>query len=72
MVSPTEIDDEEHISKVLGGFRLVLNQLLKPLRLYGQESYVDMVTQEIVEIAWQLHFKLEGIDVPYEVKDLHW
>ncbi len=68
----TEIDDEEHISKVLGGFKLVLNQQLKPLRLYGQDNYVDEVTEEIVQLAWQLHLKLEGIDIPYEFKDLHW
>ena len=68
----TEIDDEEHISKALGQFQLVLNYLLKPLSLYGQGAYVDMVTKEIVQVAWQLHWKLEGVDEPYEFKDIHW
>ena len=68
----TEIEDEEHISKALGQFRLTLNGLLQPLRLYGQSNYVDSVSEEILRLAWQLHWKLEGVDTPYEVPDLHW
>ena len=68
----TEIDDEEHVSKVLGQFSMTLNGIMSPLRLYGQEIYVDMVAEEIVSLAWQMHWRLEGIDMPYEVRDLHW
>ncbi len=64
--------DEEHISKALGQFQLALNGLLHPLRVYGQDVYVDSVIQEILKLAWQLHLKLEGFDIPYEVTDLHW
>ncbi len=68
----TEIEDEEEIKKILGQFRLNLNQLLKPLRLYGQGVYVDGVTLEIESLAWQLHWKLCGVDIPYETNDIHW
>ncbi len=68
----TEIDDEEYLNKALGQFRLTLNILLKPLRLYGQDDYVDVVSEEVVKLAWQLHWKLEGVDMPYEVPDIHW
>ena len=68
----TEIEDEEHISKALGQFRLALNAVLRPLRLYGQAPYVDSVSEEICKLAWQLHWKLEGVDMPYELSDLHW
>lgn len=64
--------EEEHYQKVLGQFRLTMNGLMAPLRLYGQAQYVDSVTKEIEKLAWQLHWKLEGIDIPYEVTDLHW
>ena len=68
----TEIDDEEYISKAIGQFRLALNGLLKPLQRYGQTDYVIGVAGEILKLAWQLHWKLEGMDMPYEVADLHW
>ena len=68
----TEIEEEGHISKTLGQFRLALNGLLSPLQLYGQTHYVTMVSEEITKLAWQLHWKLEGIDVPYEIENIHW
>ena len=68
----TEIEDEEHISKAIGQFQLALNGIMNPLRLYGQGSYVDSASMEIVKLAWQLHWRLEGVDIPYEVSSLHW
>ena len=69
----TEIEDEEHISKALGQFRLALNSIMRPLRRYGQEIYVDGVSEEICNLAWQLHWKLEGVDMPYELGAVtHW
>ena len=68
----TEIDDESHIGKALGQFGFALTRLLKPLRLYGQGDYVDSVHTEIIKLAWQLHWKLEGVDIPYETNDIHW
>ena len=67
----TELDEDE-TSKALGQFNFALNGLLYPLRLYGQGHYVDMVSQEVVKLAWQLHWRLEGVDEPYEVEDLHY
>ncbi len=64
--------DENEIAKIVGQFALVLNRLLRPLRLYGQGTYVDSVSEELVKLAWQMHWRLEGIDTPYEVTDLHW
>lgn len=68
----TEIEDEQEIKKILGQFQLNLNKLLKPLRLYGQDKYVDTVTPEIENLSWQMHWRLEGIDEPYSITDLHW
>ncbi len=68
----TEIEDEEYIQKTLTQFRFGLNRLLKPLRLYGQDIYVDGITDELVSLAWQMHWKLCGVDMPYEISDIHW
>ena len=68
-MSELEIED---IAKCVGQFALTLNGILHPLRLYGQGHYVEMAHQEIISLAWQMHWKLEGIDMPYEVSDLHY
>jgi hypothetical protein len=64
---------EEEFDSIIGHYRLKLNGLLKPLRMYGQGEYVDMVTNQLVSIGVQLHFKLSGIDEsPYVIEDIHW
>ena len=63
---------EEDTAKALGQFLINLNQLLSPLRLYGQDKYVNEVTPEIEKLAWHLHWRLEGIDEPYEIEIPHW
>ncbi len=67
--------DDEKWGKAIGQFRLVLNGVMNPLRLYGQGHYVDTVSEEIVSLAIQLHEKLSGLDErPYIVNHdkLHW
>jgi len=66
------MDDEEHWEKCIGQYRLTLNGLLWPLRKYGQDVYVDGVSEEIVSLAIQLHQKLSGVDEPYYVSGIHW
>lgn len=64
--------DEEDIAKIVGQFVLALNRLMKPLRRFGQNDYVDMASAEITHLAWQMHWRLEGVDTPYEVEEVHW
>ena len=68
---PNDNDDAEY-DKIIGQFRGVLNKLLWPLRMYGQGKYVEDVIPELVSLGVQLHMKLNGIDIPYDVRDLHW
>ena len=63
---------EDEYNKILGQYRLQLNGLLLPLRLYGQGQFVDMVSEQLVILGAQLHYKLIGIDTPYEVEVPHW
>jgi len=56
--------EEEEVSKALGQMQMQLNGLLLPLRRYGQGDYVDAVIPELVHLAWLLHWRLEGADVP--------
>ena len=60
-------NEDTEFDKAVGQLRLSLNQILKPLRLYGQSTYVDSVTEEIISLALQLHQRLEGIDMPYYI-----
>ena len=71
----SEIDQEEEaFDKAVGQYRLALNSILNPLRLYGQGHYVDTAKEELVSLAIQLHLKLSGVDIPYQVNHdkLHW
>ena len=68
------MDDEVEFDKAIGQLRFRLNEVLGPLRLYGQGHYVDNATSEIISLAVQLHWKLSGLDIPYHVNQdlLHW
>jgi len=69
----TDIDlDESEFDKIVGQYRLSLNKVLHPLRMYGQGAYVDLATAEVVNLSLQMHFKLSGVDMPYMVQDNHW
>ena len=67
-------DDEEIFDKVIGQLRLTIGAVLHPLRMYGQDHYVDTAIEELVSLAVQCHQKLSGIEVPYYVNEdkLHW
>lgn len=73
-MSEEEEKEEEEFDKAVGQFRLNLNGIMNPLRMYGQGHYVDTVKEEIVSLAIQLHLKLYGVDIPYQVNGdkLHW
>jgi len=73
-MSKLEETEEQSFDKAVGQFRLALNTILHPLRLYGQGLYVDTASEEIVSLALQLHNKLEGLDEPYIINHdkLHW
>ena len=64
--------EEQDWEKEVGQFRLTLNGFMKPLRKYGQGVYVDGVSEEIVHLAIQLYYKLSGVDMPFEIRDIHW
>ena len=71
MTTDSDLPDEE-FDKIIGQYRLQLGGLLYPLRLYGQGHYVDSVADQLVTLGIQLHLKLSGVDIPYEVEDIHW
>jgi len=71
MTLSVDLNDAE-FDKIVGQYRLQLNGLLHPLRLYGQGHYVDGVLVELEKLAIQMHLKLSGLDIPYEINELHW
>ena len=64
-----EAEEQEELEwdKCVGQFRLALNDILNPLRMYGQGHYVDTAKEELVSLAIQLHLKLYGVEMPYQV-----
>lgn len=62
------IEDEAETSKILGQLQFEVRKLLKPLRMYGQETYCVQVEQAFMELFWVAHWKMLGVDVPYEIK----
>ncbi len=67
------MSDDQEYDKIIGQYRLKLNYLLHPLRLYGQGHYVDTVAEELVSLGVQLHMRLSGVDIPFEVREnIHW
>lgn len=71
MSTDDDLEDSE-FDKVIGQYRLKLNGLMQPLRLYGQGYYVEGAIEELVSLGIQLHLKLSGIDMPYTVSNLPW
>jgi hypothetical protein len=74
-MAPEEKDHDDELdeyNKIIGQYQLNLNSLLQPLRMYGQGVYVDGVTEQLVNLSFQMYLKLSGIDIPYEVEDIHW
>ena len=65
-------DEEEDWAKAVGQYRMRVGVMLSPLRKYGQSVYVDGVSEELVQLAIQLHFKLSGVDMPFNIEDIHW
>jgi len=64
-----EFDEDGHFDKIMMLYRLRLNGVLHPLRLYGQGELVDMVIDELVTLGVKLHLELYGIDIPYQARD---
>lgn len=60
---------EEEISKALSQFRFKVREVLKPLNKYGQFNYVVQVEEEMLNLAWQLHYRLNGLDIPYTISN---
>ena len=69
---PTDDDlDEADFDKIIGLYRLKLNGLLAPLRMYGQGDLVAGAIDELVSLGIQLHMRLSGVDEPFVSRTLH-
>ena len=66
------MSEDEEFDKAVGQYRLKINGLMQPLRKYGQKEYVDQAIDELVHLAIALHYRLSGVDVPIEYRDIHW
>ena len=70
-VEDDELSQEEieENNKAIFQFQGALVGIMKPLKKYGQEDYVLMAISEIISLAYQLHVKLHGADVPFALSE---
>lgn len=61
------LPDNEY-KKLIGQFRLQLNDIFFPLRRYGQDVYVDGAIEEVMQLTEERDKKIRGRDVPLIVK----
>ena len=55
--------DVEKRQQALGQFRLAVGESLAPFHMYGMDIYVAPAIKHIVQLALQLHARLNGQDV---------
>lgn len=68
-----EADEFANFDAITGHLRMSLNDLMTPLRMYGQSRYVDQAVEEAISLAYQYHLKLSGLDAqPYYFNRHHW
>jgi len=63
-------DDDEY-AKMLGQFRMQLNEILFLLRKYGQDAYVEGAQHEIMQLVEIFGQKIRGVDKPLLLKERH-
>ena len=59
---------EEEYKKAIGQLRLQVGAVMKPLRLYGQDIYVDGAIAEIIKLAEDFGLRVRGVDKPISIE----
>ena len=65
----------EEYEKALGSVQTSLNDLLFPLRKYGQQDYCDEALNQIMELFEDFGLRVRGLDIPISsevIKREHW
>lgn len=57
------LSDQEY-AKAVGQFRLQLNAVFEPLRMYGQGVFCDGAVDEVVRLAEDFGLRVRGVDKP--------
>jgi len=55
---------EQEYKKAVGQFRLQLNGVFQPFKLYGLDILIPGAIDEVVELAEQFGMRVRGVDVP--------
>ena len=59
---------EEEYERAVGQVRLQLNEIMRPLMLYGQAPYVYQAINEIIKITEDFGLRVRGIDHPIDIE----
>ena len=58
---------DQDFDKAVGQFRLQLNGVFAPFRMYGLDVYIPGAQEATLKLAMQLHHRLSGLDVPISI-----
>ena len=61
------LPDNEY-GKLKGIFRLQLNEVMSPFKMYGQDIYIAGAIDEIVKLAEYWCMSVRGIEKPISIK----
>lgn len=64
MFQYNSVVSEKTEEKAIGQFRLQLNGVFTPFRVYGLDVFIPGAVDETIQLALQLHERLNGKDVP--------
>lgn len=58
---------EEEYAKAIGQFRLQLNGVFSPFRLYGLQDYIPGAIEEVVRLTEDFGLRVRGVDKPIDL-----
>lgn len=60
--------------KAIGQFKLQGANILRPYNYYGQQVFIEPTIELFLELALQLHARLNGVDIPIKIdeKKIKW
>ena len=54
--------------KIISQTRLLIGEILYPLRMYGQDVFVDGALDEIIQVVERYGLRVRGVDKPMLLK----
>ncbi len=60
--------EQSAYNKAIGQFRLQMNGVFEPFRMYGQDAYIPGAIEEITRLAVDFSIRVRGVDHPISLE----